>query len=77
MIIADILQTDAQQKAAVKLYKEARPGTFARRCAEEIIKPNIEAINKKVGQENDPLYLAYAVEYAISQQAAAPISGRN
>lgn len=30
-----------------------------------IIEPNIKRINETLGQENDPMYLAYAVEYAI------------
>jgi len=34
-------------------------------CA-EIIEPNISDINAALGQENDPMYLAYMVEYAIS-----------
>jgi len=38
----------------------------ARRICEEIIKPSIARINKSLGQKNDPMYLAYAVEYVIS-----------
>ena len=34
---------------------------------EEIIKPNLLRINRDLGQENDPMYLAYAVEYAVIQ----------
>ena len=32
----------------------------------EVIVPNIETINRKLGQKNDPMYLAYMVEFAIS-----------
>lgn len=32
---------------------------------EKIIKPNMEMINRKTGQENDPAYWAYALEYAL------------
>lgn len=39
--------------------------TVAEICS-EIIEPNIEKINRKLGQENDPMYLAYLVEYVIS-----------
>ncbi len=50
---------------AIKLYKAAPPGTFAKECAEKIISPNLTRINSSLGQENDPKYLAYAVECAI------------
>lgn len=32
---------------------------------DHIIKPNIEEINHKLKQENDPLYLAYVVQYVL------------
>lgn len=59
--------TEEQIKAAQDLYKKAEPGTFARQCAEQIIKPNMAEINRKLGQENDPRYLAYACEYVFNQ----------
>lgn len=37
----------------------------AKQIHDEVIKPNISTINKLLGQENDPMYLAYAVEYAL------------
>lgn len=47
-------------------YKKLKgTGKFAATVAKEVIEPNIEAINKKIGQENDPKYLAYCVEYAF------------
>ena len=62
--------TEKQIEQAIELYKTAQPGTFATRCAETIIQPNIKEINRKLGQENDPKYLAYAVEYVLSQATA-------
>jgi len=38
----------------------------AKKICEAIIQPNIQRINQKLGQENDPMYLAYAVEYTLS-----------
>lgn len=32
-----------------------------------VIEPNISRINLALGQENDPMYLAYAVEYVRGQ----------
>jgi hypothetical protein len=57
--IADFL-TEAEIRKAIKL-KTAKP------ICEQIIKPNLERINKALGQENDAMYLAYAVEYAMGQ----------
>jgi hypothetical protein len=59
--------TDAEIVEAIKLYATAESGTYARLVDEQIITPNIERINKALGQENDPRYLAYAVEYVLSQ----------
>jgi len=39
----------------------------AKEICKVIIEPNIEAINASLQQENDPMYLAYAVEYVVSQ----------
>ena len=41
--------------------------TNARAIRDEVIAPNLERINKKLGQTNDAMYLAYAVEYVITQ----------
>ena len=57
--------TTKEMKEALKLYKTAESGRFAERCAAEIIRPLIERINKVSGQENDPKYLAYCIEYAL------------
>lgn len=37
--------------------------------AQEVIEPQIEEINRKLGQENDAMYLAYAVIYAFDTGA--------
>lgn len=59
--------TEKEMKKALKLYDSAENHTFADRCASEIISPVIDRINQASGQENDPKYLAYCVEYAIMQ----------
>lgn len=41
--------------------KDAEP------ICEEIIKPNIDRINRILKQQNDPMYIAYAVEFVINQ----------
>jgi hypothetical protein len=66
--VNDFLTKDEINRAK-KIYKELGiKGGFAKKCADEIITPNIERINKKLGQENVPLYLAYAVEYVFLKQ---------
>ena len=62
--ISDFL-TVSEVVAAIRIYCEAPEGTFARKCADEIITPVLPRINEKLGQENDALYLAYAVEYVL------------
>jgi hypothetical protein len=55
--ISDFL-TDAEIEKAIKLKSQ-------KAVREQIIEPNIERINQTLGQENDPAYLAYAVEYVL------------
>lgn len=57
--IGDFL-TDREINLAIRLKT-------ARAICDEIIKPNIQRINRALGQENDPMYLAYAVEYAVTK----------
>lgn len=70
--IEDILQTEAAQKRALQLYKTCAAGTFAKTICAELIEPHIDAINQRIGQENVPLFLAYAVENALNQ-ASSPV----
>lgn len=35
----------------------------AKKICDEIIRPNIEKINKKLGQANDPMFLGYACAF--------------
>jgi hypothetical protein len=60
--------TEDQIEAAITLYEKLKnTGRFANECAKQIIEPNIAEINRKLGQDNDPRYLAYACEYAFNQ----------
>jgi len=53
--------TDEQIKKVQKLY----PDTKAIRV--QVIEPNMAEINRKLGQENNAAYLAYAVVYVLDQ----------
>jgi hypothetical protein len=59
--------TDQEIEQVSRLYRTAQPGTFNRLLTEQIIQPNIERINKALGQENDARYLAYVVEFALTK----------
>ena len=59
--------TEAQIALALTLYKDHGGMDAKGKIQTLVIEPNIAAINKKLGQENDPSYLAYAVVYVFSQ----------
>jgi hypothetical protein len=64
--ITDVF-TDEQIEAAVELYESCSPGTFNAAVVEKIVQPALSRINQVTGQENDPKYWGYALEYAITQ----------
>lgn len=65
--VADFL-TPEEIRIAMTLYSFCgEKQAFHKVCRDEIIAPVIGRINEDLGQENDPGYLAYAVEYALSQ----------
>ena len=62
--------TDDEIRQALILYatmKAQNHSGFAKRFSEQVIAPNIKRINAALGQENDPLYLAYAIESALEE----------
>jgi hypothetical protein len=63
--IEDFL-SPAQVMDCILLYKKlGQSGELHSAILDHIITPNIANINKKLGQENDPRYLAYAIEFAL------------
>jgi hypothetical protein len=59
--------TDEEIEYAAKLYERREATGFAQVVCEQIIRPNMERINKALGQANDPMYLAYAIEYVMNE----------
>jgi len=60
--------TEAQIAEAVRLFEAQAEGIDAvEQILERVIEPNMAAINAKLGQQNDPRYLAYAVVYVLNQ----------
>lgn len=46
--------------------EEARMLKHAREIKKKIVDPNLKRINAALGQQNDPMYLAYMIEYVVS-----------
>jgi len=57
--------TGTQIAEALAIWR--RSMTPAKEIAEKVMTPNMAAINLKLGQENDPLFLAYMVEAVFNQ----------
>jgi hypothetical protein len=71
MTIDQFLTKDEVEQAR-KLFNAAGGHGATSVIESQIIKPNIARINKALGQENDSRYLAYCVEYVMSQLAKVP-----
>ena len=59
--------TDEQIKQAARLYETHGLSEACEQILTHVIEPNMATINKKLGQENDARYLAYAVVYVLSK----------
>ena len=60
--VGDILN-DADLERAAEMHPDVK------RIAKELIEPNLVEINRRLGQENDAMYLAYAISYALDAHA--------
>lgn len=65
--------TKMQIRIAAGLYADYGMDAVAEIQA-KVIEPNMKAINAKLGQENDPRYLAYAVVHVLSQAEEQQLS---
>jgi hypothetical protein len=63
--LADIL-TPEELAQCRRIYRD-NPTSPARTISEQVIQPALPRINKTLGQENDPMYLAYAVEHVLRE----------
>ena len=65
--LPDIL-TESEIHKATKLWEQHGDSVeFVSEVEKQLIAPNMDRINKKLGQENDQRYLAYAVCYVFWQ----------
>jgi hypothetical protein len=65
--------TDAEIQRAINIWQDGGP-RVARRLCDEVVRPALVEINRKTGQENDPMYLAYMLEYVFEQQSRRSLS---
>ena len=63
--LGDML-TDAQLERCRVLYPDRK------RIRDEVIRPDMAEINRRLGQENDPDYLSFAIVHAIRASGSAP-----
>lgn len=68
--------TDEQIKQAIEIFHSCLLGSEARDICDKVIRPNIEDINYKTGQENDPRYLGYVVAYALTNSFGDQKNGK-
>jgi hypothetical protein len=61
------LTLDEIAQAILLHNKLEQTGGFAQAFASQVITPNLNRINKALGQENDPMYLAYMVEFILNE----------
>lgn len=62
--LPDFLDEQQLKQAETICREEQAPN---RRLVNELIAPNLETINQKLGQENDARYLAYVIEFVMRQ----------
>ena len=72
--LGDIL-TEREIKQAIALYKKVLPHKLNAALVAKIIEPNMERINRDLGQDNSPAYLAYAVEYCLMKRGIERLPG--
>jgi hypothetical protein len=65
--VGDLFTADEIARAKVLYDSTLGTGTFAKRCARDIIRPVLARIEKVTGQDNDELFLAYALELVLGQ----------
>lgn len=68
--IGDFL-TEGQLREAIGYCETLEPHEIHVAIRDNVIAPNMEEINRKLGQENDPDYIAYAVQHVFNVASGA------
>ena len=70
MALEDVF-SDSDLHTAENIYRQHKKkpikGGLAKALCEQVTKDSLQTINWRTGQENDPMYLAYALEHALTQ----------
>lgn len=66
-ITAFLTHAQIEEALSVARAAKARGQTPVGAICKRVIEPNMVEINRRLGQENDPMYLAYAVEYVLTR----------
>jgi hypothetical protein len=72
-----LTKKELQQAQNIFLEATSEGESAAARITAELIEPNLARINKAMGQENDPHYLGYAVEFALRANLPTPTQAAN
>lgn len=66
--------TERQIIECINLYAlySHHPSTFVVEVTEKVIRPDIERIDRALGQLNDPRYLGYAVLFVMQSSSMNP-----
>lgn len=76
--LTDFLTEEEMSRIRLMWINKASQRDFHVQVLGTIIKPNMERINKAIGQENDPGYLTYMIEYIFMEtDRLAGVSLRN
>jgi hypothetical protein len=66
----DELFTPDELAQALAIWR--RLETPAHEICEKVVKPNMARVNTKLDQENNPLYIAYMIEYVFNETERRP-----
>lgn len=62
-------ESEIKKIISISKKHDINSSSFITTVHDEVIKPNIAKINKKLGQENDPKFLSYAIQYIFMTAA--------
>lgn len=63
--LSDFL-TPREIRTAIRLWRTDR-ANFHRRVRDEVVRPAMPEIDRKLGQKNSPDFIAYAIEYIFNE----------
>lgn len=69
-VTIDAFLTPQELRLAQEIHRSCKARKLVSAAPEirdRIIQPAIDRINASLGQENDPMYLAYCVEYVLDR----------